>query len=128
MMSRLLKATAMAAVLAMPALANDGFGGLTTGGLASLARDQPLDLVFVGNLAIVLCTLLALNFLTAARIHRQRGEQEAAQAALTSAAALGQRVTSESLLIAQDVRVQVLLALGRQEEARPLVEHLVALG
>lgn len=37
MMSRLLKATAMAAVLAMPALANDGFGGLTTGGLEFLS-------------------------------------------------------------------------------------------
>jgi len=75
-----------------------------------------------------LYTLLARNFLTTARIHQQRGEQEAAQAALTSAAALSQRVTSESLLVAQDVRTQVLLELGRKEEARPLVEHLVALG
>jgi len=37
MMSRLLTATAMAAALAMPALANDGFGGLTTGGLEFLS-------------------------------------------------------------------------------------------
>ncbi|HNN96219.1 MAG TPA: serine/threonine-protein kinase [Pseudomonadota bacterium] len=75
-----------------------------------------------------LYTQLALNFLTTARINRQRGDREAAQAALTSAAALGERVTLESLLIAQDVRVQVLLELGRKEEARPFVEHLVALG
>ena len=37
MLSRILKASALAAVLAAPAYANDGFGGLTTGGLEFLS-------------------------------------------------------------------------------------------
>lgn len=75
-----------------------------------------------------LLTLLTLRWLTVARLSRQRGELDAARDALAAADALTTRVTIESLLIAQDARAQTLLELGRTEEARPLVEHLSALG
>lgn len=75
-----------------------------------------------------LLTLLTLRWLTVARLSRQRGELAAARDALAAADALTRRVTIESLLIAQDARAQTLLELGRTEEARPLVEHLSALG
>jgi tetratricopeptide (TPR) repeat protein len=73
-------------------------------------------------------TLLALDHLAIARISRQRGELSYAQDALAQAAALTDGVTTESLFIAQDARAQALLELGRVQDARPIVEHLTALG
>lgn len=75
-----------------------------------------------------LLTLLALRWLMFARLSRQRGELSAAEEALATADALTASVTVESLLIAQDARAQALLELGHAEKARPLVEHLLALG
>lgn len=73
-------------------------------------------------------TLLAVEQLTFARINRQRGELDVAQRALAAADTLTRGVTIESLLIAEDARVQTLLELGRVKDAQPLVEHLIAVG
>lgn len=72
--------------------------------------------------------LLGYCYLHAARVERSEGQESAARAALARAEALTADIRSDSLLTARDARAQILLELGRDEDARAFVEPLVAMG